>query len=85
LRFLVDAYHPREYGGTGQVADWSIAAHIAARHNVILAGGLNSTNVLAATQQVSPWGIDVSSGVERDGVKDPRLIREFVSAAHTSP
>ena len=71
LRFLVDAYHPREYGGTGQVADWSLAARLAEKHNVILAGGLNAANVLAATQQVSPWGVDVSSGVERNGVKDP--------------
>lgn len=81
LRLLVDAYHPLEYGGTGQTADWSLAAHLAMRHDIILAGGLTPANVRAAIEQVAPWGIDVSSGVERAGAKDPQLIREFIEAA----
>lgn len=81
LRLLVDAHHPLEYGGTGQMADWSLAAYLAKRHDIILAGGLNPANVHDAVKQVSPSGIDVSSGVERDGTKDPQLIRQFIEAA----
>jgi phosphoribosylanthranilate isomerase len=83
VRVLVDAYHPLEYGGTGQVADWSLAARLAERHNVILAGGLTAANVRSATKQVLPWGVDVSSGVERNGAKDPQLIKAFADAARS--
>jgi phosphoribosylanthranilate isomerase len=82
LRLLVDAYRPGEYGGTGQVADWSLAAALAAEHDIILAGGLDPENVATAIDAVAPWGVDVSSGVERDGVKDTGLIERFVLAAH---
>ncbi len=85
LHFLVDAYHPLEYGGTGQVADWSLAAYLAQRHDVILAGGLSPANVQSAIYHVSPWGVDVSSGVEKDGSKDIHLIKTFISAAHLIP
>lgn len=81
LRFLVDAYQPGEYGGTGRMAEWPLAAELASRHDVMLAGGLDSSNLVDAVAAVSPWGVDVSSGVERSGVKDPRLIREFLAAA----
>jgi phosphoribosylanthranilate isomerase len=81
LRFLVDGYRPGQYGGTGSVADWALAAQVAARYEIMLAGGLNSGNVADAVSMVSPWGVDVSSGVESGGVKDPGLIREFLRAA----
>ena len=68
--------------GTGQVADWAAAAEIAARTQVVLAGGLHAGNVAAAVQAVRPWGVDVSSGVESaPGVKDAARIHEFVFAA----
>ena len=68
--------------GTGQVADWTLAAAIAARTQVVLAGGLHAGNVAAAVQAVRPWGVDVSSGVESaPGVKDAARINEFVFAA----
>lgn len=81
VRFLIDAHRPGEYGGTGQVADWLLSARLAERHNIMLAGGLHPGNVAAAVAQVRPWGIDVSSGVERDGTKDAGLIRDFIEAA----
>ena len=68
--------------GTGQVADWAAAAAMAARTQVVLAGGLHAGNVTAAVQAVRPWGVDVSSGVESaPGVKDAARIHEFVFAA----
>jgi phosphoribosylanthranilate isomerase len=65
--------------GLGQTADWDEAARFARRTQVILAGGLNPDNVAGAMDAVKPWGVDVSSGVERArGQKDPGLIREFI-------
>ncbi len=83
-RLLVDAHRPGRYGGTGQLADWSLAAHLARRYPVMLAGGLNPANVAGAIRAVGPLGVDVSSGVERQGVKDPALIEEFVRAARSA-
>lgn len=68
--------------GQGELADWEQAAEVAQRQKLILAGGLNPDNVAAAIEQVKPWGVDVSSGVEQQrGVKDPALIRAFIAAA----
>lgn len=78
---MLDAYHPRLAGGTGLLADWSAAKELAARHPLILAGGLTPANVGDAISQVRPRGVDVSSGVERDGTKDPDLIAAFVRNA----
>jgi phosphoribosylanthranilate isomerase len=79
-RLLVDAHVPGAYGGAGVVADWGRAAEMARRRPIILAGGLTSTNVATAIEQVRPWGVDVSSGVETDAVKDSAKIRAFVAA-----
>lgn len=63
---LVDAYDPQLYGGTGQRFDWSLVPEPAERPlPVILAGGLNPSNVADAVRQVRPWGVDVSGGVEQ--------------------
>ncbi len=70
------------HGGTGQSFDWRIAARLADEgHRFLLAGGLTPDNVAEAVAVVHPWGIDVSSGVETDGVKDPAKIRQFVANA----
>lgn len=79
--FLLDAYHPSLYGGTGQVADWSLAASIARRYPLLLAGSLTPANVAEAVRAVQPWGVDVSSGVEREkGKKDHAKVRALVEA-----
>ncbi|WP_405224999.1 phosphoribosylanthranilate isomerase [Lentisalinibacter sediminis] len=65
--------------GTGQRADWSAAAALAPRAELVLAGGLSPDNVEEALAAVAPWGVDVSSGVERaPGYKDPARIAAFV-------
>lgn len=75
---LVDAPSHNAWGGTGQPWDYATASKLAYRRKVLLAGGLNSDNVAEAIQCVRPWGVDVSSGVETDGVKDPGKIAEFI-------
>lgn len=68
--------------GSGTTADWTIASQLARRAEVVLAGGLNATNVATAITTVNPFGVDVSSGVEeRPGIKSPTEIMRFVSAA----
>ncbi len=80
--FVVDAFSEAAYGGTGQVADWTLAAEVARAAQVLLAGGLTPDNVRDAIQQVRPYGVDVSSGVEaHPGRKDPSKILAFIQAA----
>ena len=78
---LLDAHVAGSFGGAGVLADWERAARLAAERPVLLAGGLNPDNVAAAITAVQPWGVDVSSGVETDGVKDHVKIRAFIRAA----
>jgi phosphoribosylanthranilate isomerase len=71
VTLLVDAHDPVRRGGTGTTVDWTAAADLAKHRRVILAGGLTPENVADAIARVRPYGIDVSSGVERaPGVKD---------------
>jgi phosphoribosylanthranilate isomerase len=80
---LVDVHDPDRRGGTGRQVDWSAAALVAARRRTLLAGGLTPDNVTHAIARVRPFGIDVSSGVERSpGVKDPARIRALFEALH---
>lgn len=78
---LLDAYHPSLYGGTGHVTDWGMAAKVARRYSIMLAGSLTPANVVEAIRAVEPWGVDVSSGVELSkGKKDHGKVRAFVEA-----
>jgi len=79
---LVDAHDTAARGGTGRRADWDLAANLARRRRIILAGGLRADNVRDAIAQVAPWGIDVSSGLETaPGHKDVALMKRFFAEA----
>jgi len=79
----IDSYMPGQYGGTGVTSDWQTAGGIMSScGNVLLAGGLNIGNVTTAIDAVKPFGVDVSSGIERaPGVKEPELVRRFIALA----
>ena len=82
---LLDAHDPVQRGGTGRTIDWTAAAAIASRRRVLLAGGLTPENVAEAIAQVRPFGVDVSSGVERaPGIKDHQRLRALFEAVHDS-
>ena len=75
---LLDARDPVRKGGTGRTVDWKLAADVAVRRRVFLAGGLCPENVAAALRTVRPYGIDVSSGVEaQPGRKNAGRLRLF--------
>lgn len=76
--FLIDASTP----GSGNVFDWSLAENAPRSKPLIMAGGLTHANVAEAIAKVRPWGVDVSTGVEKEpGHKDPRKVRAFVANA----
>ena len=74
---LFDAYHKDERGGMGEVFDWSCLDEF--ERPFMLAGGIDSTNVARAIRTVRPYGIDISSGIETDGVKDDEKIKAFTN------
>ena len=75
---LLDSYNPSNYGGTGEVFDWSLAC-VDIDLPIILAGGLTSENVKDAIKQVKPFAVDASSGVESEpGIKDIDKIKAFI-------
>ena len=78
---LFDAYHKDERGGTGEVFDWSCLDEF--ERPFMLAGGIDSTNVARAIRTVRPYGIDISSGIETDGVKDNEKIKAFTNIVRT--
>ena len=76
---LLDAHDPSRRGGTGRSVDWDIAAEVSRARRIILAGGLDSSNIRDAVARVRPFAVDVSSGVEREpGIKDPDRLRAFL-------
>ncbi len=81
---VLDSHRAGEIGGTGKVFDWTALAH-ARELPLILAGGLTPDNVADGIRRVSPLAVDVASGVESaGGVKDHRLMREFVAAVRAA-
>jgi phosphoribosylanthranilate isomerase len=80
INIHLDTSVPERYGGTGLKFDWDLAVPIARKFPVIIAGGLNPDNVAEAIKIISPWGVDVSTGVETRGIKDLRKIKKFIEA-----
>lgn len=78
--FLLDTWASGKRGGTGKTFDWSIARSACIKYGrVILAGGLNPTNIEEALESVHPYGIDINSGVEiKPGIKNPRKMHDAV-------
>ncbi|WP_026393282.1 phosphoribosylanthranilate isomerase [Acetobacterium malicum] len=73
---LFDTYDPSQYGGSGAAFNWDLLQGVSG--DFFLAGGLNHSNIAAAIHQVRPYCVDLSSGVETDGVKDRDKIIEIV-------
>jgi phosphoribosylanthranilate isomerase len=85
ITVLLDAHDPIRRGGTGRTIDWTVAAAIAARRDLILSGGLNACNVADAVARVRPRMVDVSSGVEAaPRQKDHAKLREFFWAVNSA-
>ncbi len=84
-QLLIDAYHPHHFGGTGTPTDLTLAQLLARRFRLLLAGGLDPETVGPAIERVRPWGVDVSSGVERvRGTKDHARVRAFIEAVRAT-
>jgi phosphoribosylanthranilate isomerase len=76
--FLFDTYKKGSFGGTGKVFDWKMVEKAAVKKPFFIAGGLNPENVRAAIKSASPFGVDVSSGVEKSpGIKDERKMKKL--------
>ncbi len=75
---LFDTKVAGKYGGSGLTFDWSHIAHMARWRAVMVAGGLNPENVGQLVRTVRPFGVDVRSGIETSGHKDPAKMRKFV-------
>ena len=76
---LFDAFSKDAYGGTGKTADWSLFGRVSPSRPFFLAGGLHAGNLQEAVRRVHPDGVDLSGGIETDGVKDREKIKQILS------
>lgn len=81
--FLLDAAGEASvYGGTGRTFPWGVARAASRHGRIVVAGGLDGSNVAEAIREAQPWGVDASSRLERSpGVKDPEKVRDFIDEA----
>jgi phosphoribosylanthranilate isomerase len=82
--YLFDTFTVDSAGGTGITFDWRLLDNFQSSLRIILAGGLNPSNVAGAIHRIKPYAVDVSSGVESLGRKDQKLINEFISQVKLS-
>lgn len=83
--YLLDAYHPALYVGSGQQAPLEVSTLLAERFPILLAGGLTPENVSAVVEKVRPCRVDTDSDVELEpGKKDPVRLRAFIRAVRDS-
>jgi phosphoribosylanthranilate isomerase len=83
-RALFDTYGDGLAGGTGQTFAWERVAKIARTRDIVIAGGLNATNVEACVRAARPFGVDVRSGIESEGRKDMQKMRAFFNAVRAA-
>lgn len=76
---LLDSFSKQAYGGTGKTIDLDIIKNSTIKNQFFLAGGLNIDNILNTLSEVSPYGVDISSGVETDGFKDKNKIEKIIN------
>lgn len=79
---LLDTYSENNYGGTGKTFNWQLANYI--KKPLFLAGGINKANAISAIESANPYCLDVSSGVETNGIKDREKIIEIVNLVHNN-
>ena len=80
IALMLDSAHGPYRGGSGRTFDWEVARMVSAELPMMLAGGLSPENVGEAIARVRPWAVDVSTGTETAGRKDPQRVREFIEA-----
>jgi phosphoribosylanthranilate isomerase len=76
--FMLDTKNANSFGGTGKAFDWKLVTRLSANRNIMVAGGLDSSNVTRLLELCTPWGVDVSSGVETQGKKDMQRVKSFI-------
>lgn len=73
---LLDTYQKGQYGGSGKTFDYALIPNL--QKSFFLAGGLDNSNIAQAISACHPYGVDISSGVETDGLKDDVKIRQII-------
>lgn len=76
---VIDSFKESQYGGTGKTADWNVIKHTNIYTPFFLAGGINTGNMVEAISYVDPYGIDISGGIETNGIKDREKIKNIMN------
>lgn len=77
-KLLLDSFSQSQYGGTGKTADWEIIKQTPVKTPFFIAGGLNEHNILSAVSELSPFGLDISGGIETEGTKDLNKMKKII-------